>query len=240
MISTNYPSKNLRVEPGEIRFTNAIPGTLYVMTFSVRNLSKSAQRIRISAPKIGVFALNYIPLGPIASGLDLRAEIECQIPTSSQEFVYADSITVSMGDDKIDIPIYALKPFANIDFPKELSFGNIILKQSAIKDIVFRNKSDQPGVMKLSIGKGSRIRLSTNKLEFSATSSGDGRHVQTLKVALEGKELGPVREIIVCSLEGSMEEYRIDVSAHIIDQSLTLITVLILDRLFNKYYSLSK
>eukprot|EP01037_Dinobryon_pediforme_P018566 gene18566-18851_t len=56
----------IQIDPPEIKFMSVNPGTLYVMTFSVRNMTKVAQRIRIQAPKSACFALNYIPSGPVA------------------------------------------------------------------------------------------------------------------------------------------------------------------------------
>ncbi len=53
------------------------------MTFSVRNNSLTSQRIRISAPNTKYFALNYVPSGVVAPGLDVRAEIECQLPAKT-------------------------------------------------------------------------------------------------------------------------------------------------------------
>jgi len=70
---------SLSIDPSEVVFKNVKPGVLYVMTISVRNNGLLAQRVRIQAPKSSFFALNYIPGGPLAPGLDLRAEIEFQI-----------------------------------------------------------------------------------------------------------------------------------------------------------------
>ena len=88
----------IQVEPGVINFDAISPGILYVMTFSVRNSSFSGQRIRIKAPASMYFALNYTPTGIIAPGIELRAEIECQIPDNIKESRFMDKIVVSMGD----------------------------------------------------------------------------------------------------------------------------------------------
>jgi hypothetical protein len=88
---------DLVVEPGEVRFESVEPGVLYVMTFSVRNNTKVAQRIRIQPPSSGYFALNYVPTGIVAPGLDIRAEIECQLPLGSSDPFFGDKVVASMG-----------------------------------------------------------------------------------------------------------------------------------------------
>ena len=106
----------LRVDPQEIRFDSIQPGVLYVMAFSVRNATKVAQRIRIEPPKTNLFALNYIPAGAVAPGLDVRAEIECQLSDKSSVNFFKDSILAKMGPHQVEIPIYASKPAPDIAF----------------------------------------------------------------------------------------------------------------------------
>ena len=59
----------LRVTPNKIMFESIEPGTLYVMTFSIKNATQSSHRVRISNPRSKYFALNYIPAGALAPGL---------------------------------------------------------------------------------------------------------------------------------------------------------------------------
>lgn len=212
----------LQVEPSEIRFDNVLPGTLYVMTFSVRNLSQTAQRIRLSTPKSGLFALNYIPAGAVAPGLDLRAEIECQIPSELTDFVFTDKIIATMGNERAEISISALKPHARIKFDKSLGFGNILLKQSLSKDLYFTNTSDIGGVMKLTTNRGSQLKMSTNRLDFKPR----GQDGSVLKVSftIEGREVGMIREFVKVQMAGSVDEMHIDISAQVIEQNLTLLS----------------
>jgi hypothetical protein len=212
----------LQVDPPELRFENVLPGSLYVMTFSVRNLSQIAQRIRISAPKSGLFALNYIPAGAVAPGLDLRAEIECQIPAELTDFIFTDKIVATMGNERFEIPISALKPHARIKFEKGLHFGNILLRQTVSKDVVFTNTSNIGGIMKLVTGRSSKLKLSTAKLDFKP--KGEEGSTITVSFTIEGREVGIVREFVKVQMGGSLDEMHIDVSGQVIEQNLTLLT----------------
>eukprot|EP01033_Poteriospumella_lacustris_P004189 gene4189-2988_t len=212
----------IQVEPPELRFENVLPGTLYVMTFSVRNLSQTAQRIRISAPKSGLFALNYIPAGAVAPGLDLRAEIECQLPAELTDFVFTDKIVATMGNERVEIPISALKPHARIKFDHSLPFGNILLRQSLTKDMVFTNTSDIGGTMKLVLSRTSKLKLSTMKLDFKPR--GEEGSVIKVGFTIEGREVGLVREFVKVQMVGTVDEMHIDVSAQVVEQNLTLLT----------------
>ncbi len=215
-------SSSIKVEPGEITFNAAKPGVLYVMTISVRNVTTTAQRIRLQGPKSGVFALNYIPAGVIAPGLDLRAEIECQIPPEMPETVFNDKIVAIMGNEKIDIPIRAIKPFAAIQFDHTVTLGNVFLNQLITKDLFFENTSDISGIVKFSLPRGSTMKLSANKLELKPFGS-DG-YRQFVRVSFESKELGTIREFVKVNVLGSVDEMHVDISAQVIEQQLTLLT----------------
>lgn len=93
-------------------------GKLYTMTFSVRNTSTTANRIRINPPKTEYFSLNFISQSRIAAGLDTRGEIDVRIPAHSTLLEYQDYIEISMEgmNESIILPLIARKPVANIQF----------------------------------------------------------------------------------------------------------------------------
>lgn len=214
---------SIKVEPSKIHFESAQPGNLYVMSISVRNMTTIAQRIRLVAPKSGIFALNYIPSGAIAPGLDLRAEIECLIPKELGDSIFTDKIIAVIGDEKIDVPIIAVKPHAEVKFEQSFILGNILLNQSIIKEIPFENTSDIDGTVKLSVPKGAAIRISHTKFDLKPRGHPDSR--QVLRVTLDAKETGLVREMIKVSVVGALTDSRIDFSAQVIEQALTVLTV---------------
>jgi hypothetical protein len=230
---------SLNAEPSEVRFEGVQPGTLYVMTISIRNMSKVPQRIRLSTPKTGLFALNYIPAGPVAPGLDLRAEIECQVPIELTDFLFTDKIIATMGEDRIEIPISAIKPHADVIFDKSLHFGNLLLNQLATKEIWFTNRSRIPGTISLSVARNSQVKLSTMKIDLApapdphTNNSNNGSstteevassaHRVRVLISIEGKEAGTIRELVKVRCLGSVDEMHIDVSASVVEQSLSLL-----------------
>ena len=114
---------DLVVEPSEIRFDGVEAGILYTFYIRVRNASPNPQRVRISAPKTNYFALNYIPTGPVAPGLEIQAEIECQIPQDSAMTEFLDVLVVQGNRCRIKVPVVAQKPVPKIAFSSFLNLG---------------------------------------------------------------------------------------------------------------------
>ena len=208
----------LRVDPGEIRFEAIEPGVLYVMSFSVRNATKAAQRIRIRAPKSGFFALNYIPTGAVAPGIDVRAEIECQLPVGGKELLFVDSITISMGQHTLDVPISATKPSAIVRFPTLCNLGYVAENQPASITVPFENIGQIPTCITFKAPADSRIRLSPPKLDLQP---GGGKG--SVLVSFEARELGPWREFVQVVGTGMIDPGVLDVTVQVVDQKLNLL-----------------
>lgn len=210
------------VDPVSIKFDSVQPGVLYVMTFSVRNVTKVAQRIRISPPKCGYFALNYIPAGPIAAGLDIRAEIECQIPANTKEVVFTDKVVISMGKSIFEIPIYACKPSATVKFDKTVDFGSIIQGQSNQKEIVFENVGSIKGSVKIIAPTNQNLKVTPTK--FDLEPIGSTNSVGVVKLSFDAQQSGFFRELLKVSIVGTLEDQLIDISGQVIEQKLLLLT----------------
>lgn len=71
------------------------------------------RRICVTPPRTPVFSLNYEPVGGLAPGLDLRAEVEFQLPDEDEvgdlgsPFApgevreYADKFVITSGEDQV-------------------------------------------------------------------------------------------------------------------------------------------
>ena len=116
-------SPDLIVNPSEIHFDGVEAGILYTFSIRVRNVSPNPQRVRISAPKTNYFALNYIPTGPIAPGLEIQAEVECQIPQDRGMTEFLDVLVIQGNRCRIKLPIVAQKPVPKIVFNSFLNLG---------------------------------------------------------------------------------------------------------------------
>lgn len=97
----------------QVTFEDVRAGLLFVLTFSVQNTCGETRRIRVIPPQTPVFSLNYEPVGGLAPGLDVRAEVEFQLPEGDEAddlgnpFApgevqeYADKFVVISGKDKV-------------------------------------------------------------------------------------------------------------------------------------------
>jgi len=233
LISQSLPNLNitnsgefaaLKIEPSNIKFESIQCGVLYVMTFSIRNTTKIAQRIRIQAPKSGFFALNYIPSGPVAPGLDIRAEIECQVPAYATEMMFTDKVTIVMGKHQFELPLYACKPYASIKMEEVLDFGNIIRGQSISKDLIFENIGNFKGFVKISSPTDPNLKFFPSRFELDAQGSSERKNFAKVNVSFIAKNLGHLRELLNVTVSNGLQDLSLDVSANIVDQKLSLLS----------------
>ena len=207
----------IRVTPSEINFDSIDVGVLYVMTFSVRNASNEAQRIRIKAPKSMYFALNYIPLGVVAPGMEARGEIECQIPEGATDVRFFDTIEVSMGSSVLTAQLVATKLSPDVRFNNFVNLGFVAESQVSTVPVVFTNDSNMAGDTTLTPSAESKITIKPTKFVIPAHGS------VTVSVSYEGGEIGPWREMVEVHTVGSLALQFMDVSVQTVDQKLTLL-----------------
>lgn len=94
-------------------FEDVRVGLLFVLTFAVQNTSGETRRITVIPPRTPVFSINYEPIGGLAPGLDIRAEVEFQLPQedetedlanpfqSGEVGEYTDTFMIISGKDKV-------------------------------------------------------------------------------------------------------------------------------------------
>ncbi len=210
-------SRPIRVTPTEINFDGIDTGVLYVMTFSVKNASNHSQRIRIKAPKSMHFALNYVPLGTVAPGIETRGEIECQLPEGSTSVRVFDSIEVSMGNDIVTVPLVATKLSPNLLFENFVNLGFVSEGQVTTEEVVLFNDSTMPADTTMIPSADSRLTIKPAKFIVGA-----GEKI-TVQFSYEGKEKGPWREMVEVHSVGAVEPQFIDLSVQTVDQKLNLL-----------------
>ena len=96
-------SSNIRVYPPEVEFQGIEQGVLYVLTISIQNISPQARRFQVIPPSTRHFVLNYAPVAAIASGLDIKAEVEFQMAAGDTRD-YHDKVVILSGDERIELP----------------------------------------------------------------------------------------------------------------------------------------
>jgi hypothetical protein len=206
------------IQPSIIRYESVEIGVRYVQNISVRNTTKSAQRIRFIAPKSAYFSLNYIPSGAIAPGLDVIAEVECQLPDAPGQYIFTDTISVVMGSQTIEIPIIANKPAPNVIFNPFLDMGLLLEKQSATATIPFENRGLAPAVVQFKTTRESKFFLEPLKTTIEPGTT------CILNVRCDTREVGTFREVIPISVTGLLEEMTLDLSAQVLSQRLNLMS----------------
>lgn len=213
----------LLVDPAELVFESATPGTVFVMTFSIRNMTKTAQRIRLSPPKTTVFALNYIPAHSVAPGLDVRAEVQCCLPEDSKHFVFTDAIVASMGPHRVEIPLMGRKPSPNFSFSPSLEFGLVAEGQTSASTLYVENLGSVAGTVSLELDPSSQLSVSPKSLTLAAKGDG-GVSKSCFNVKFVGNELGNYRELVSVVATGIEEPMVLDVSAQVVVQKMTLLS----------------
>ena len=208
----------MRIEPAKVFFESVEPGIRYVMNISVVNKTKVAQRIRFLPPKTGNFAVNYIPAGAVAPGLDVRAEVECQVADNASEFFVSDVVTVVMGQNKVDIPLLAQKPCSDVVFNSFLNFGLIPEKQMASSVVLFENRGEVAANVIF------RKDVTSKFILDSSTAVIEPHNSFALTIKCDCKTLGPAREMIKVDIPGVSENMFLDVSAQVVAHTLSLLT----------------
>ena len=222
------PGPGLKIEPEVIKFDDVVPGQLYVVSFALRNTTAIAQRIRIKPPKNSFFALNYTPTPATAPGLEIRAELECKIPDSPTEVIYAETITASLGDEVEDILIIATKKSANIEFENFLDLGRSADPDRELsRVVVFTNNGSAPGHVDLKVSEDSRFRVKPTKFDLAPygmkLESGKSHRVK-VKVTYEGKDFGIRKEAIPVVVKGGLQSFNyLELSAELVKPKLTLL-----------------
>lgn len=86
-----------------------------MLTFSIQNTCGETRRLLIIPPRTPAFSLNYEPVGGLAPGLDVRAEVEFQLPDDDEvddlgvPFApgeireYVDKFVIISGKEKVRV-----------------------------------------------------------------------------------------------------------------------------------------
>ena len=130
---------HIRVFPAVAEFKDTEPNVTHMLTVTVINRSDHVKSIRFVPPKLKQFALHQIPSIPVAPGLEVSADLEY---FSTEEGDFADEITVLCEDDRIQVPIYAFAPRAELFFDSCCIFGAVPPSSTNIRyvDVVNRGK----------------------------------------------------------------------------------------------------
>lgn len=241
------PPADLQVFPNQITFDGVKPNLLYALTFSVMNSSKATKRVRIIPPSTSAFDLVYTPVAGIASGMEVKGEIEFQLPPDydpTKCHSFSDSITVKCESESIVIPITALLPPANIDFESLANLEFCVPEVPVSKHVTFTNTGTEAGTFKISYDETLPIKITPTTGTLAAGRmnvdlDGDGRmeggdeFVETkdgsnkinITIDYEATELGPFRALAEVHIVGEEIPKILDISAQVVEQKLELVNL---------------
>lgn len=175
-----------------------------------------AQRIRVIPPKKAFFSCNFVPTTAIASGLDIRIEVECLLPLTytGTENVFEDFLTVLTSDFQVQVPIIAAKPLPDVQFISLIDFGQVVEGSTVNTSIQFHNQGKVNTI--ISIAKSSTCTFDPKEFELIPNAS------QNVLVMLNAEYSGSIRELIAVNISGQSTERFIDMHANIVTPRLIL------------------
>ena len=133
------------------------------MTVTVRNHGKGVARLRITPPKTSHFTLNYVPVGSLAPGIALSADVEFSV--SSEELAagspplgeFLDSIVVTNGADRFEVPLRAQLPCPKVEFDRTLDMGLVVANTTVDKPLRVSNLGSRPAKWSLVFEAGTPL-----------------------------------------------------------------------------------
>lgn len=114
---------SLEVQPRELRFEEIQSASTYRAVLRVRNTSLLPQRIRVSKPKTRHFLIDFEPAGPVAPGLEVIVDITCCVPENYNGEDLVDVVVVQGQNMRVQVPLIARAPRANIVFESFVNLG---------------------------------------------------------------------------------------------------------------------
>ena len=203
-------TKILKVYPDEIYFKDIKVNQTYEINVMVRNLTKTARRIRIMQPKaVSKFRVDYDMAGMLAPGLAI--ELVVSFSSTMAEVIHDAIEIISNGDKgevKCTIPLHAYPPQASIIFEPFINLGFIPLNAERRHKVKFKNEGSVDGKVDLRFTDLPDFRIEPQpnfKVKAGKTSEVDFVYTP--------REAGIFRGIIEVHLEGQSFLNHIDVNA---------------------------
>ncbi|PHJ15979.1 flagellar associated protein [Cystoisospora suis] len=145
-----YVARCLRAEPGELVFERTDATEPTRKTVLIRNLSKQAQRIRLSLPEGAAFHLVREQSESVAAGLSAKVDVVCH---SGEIDETPCSLTASCEGCTIHIPLLVVRARAVFDFDTAISFGCLRKDQTCSKRVLVRNRGSRTGYFAVTYSK---------------------------------------------------------------------------------------
>ncbi|XP_076467202.1 cilia and flagella-associated protein 47-like [Babylonia areolata] len=206
----------VRIVPSELVFDNSVPGTLYTLKVTVKNVAGSSRNIRYYGPKSQYFRLKVKNVDkPVASGLSVTAVLEYE-PTDEME--RKDRLVVIVDGEMIEVPIFGYPTRPNLKLQSDVDFGNVLATSKVIaREITLVNSGSKAGEFKIDYAGSKPIAVIPNNGSIPADS------VQIIKVEFVSKVPGSFEETAEVHLEGQ-EPSRLTIRGHVAKPALEILS----------------
>ncbi|XP_063136439.1 cilia- and flagella-associated protein 47 isoform X2 [Rattus norvegicus] len=190
----------LRVNPLELKFQDAVSGKVYRLPLTVHNLGRWNQKIRFQEPSKPQFKLLLTSLDKeLASGLQMTAMVEYHPNKNEDTF---DHIFISVGNKVLDIPLIGLIPVCRLEIVPVVDFGTLVANSKVhCKEITIINRGKAPGMFKTDYQGQLPIVISPSSGIVKAKSS------MVIKVDFCADQARTVNEVARVSLQGRPETF---------------------------------
>ena len=136
---------NIRVTPSIGEFADVEPGMVFVIPFTIHNVSNRVKRVRFGPPKTSAFRLISAQQS-IAPGM--KQSIEVEFSSKEVQEVH-DTLVVRTEEGQITIPLHAWFPAPNIVFDPVINLGRVSAQHPVeSKRLKMRNIGKKDGLFK--------------------------------------------------------------------------------------------
>lgn len=137
--------KSIKVTPSVGEFSDVEPGMIFVIPFTIHNVSDAVKRVRFAPPKTSFFRLINTQQS-IAPGMKQTVEVEF---TSKEVKEIHDFLTIKTEEGELQIPLHAWFPAPNVMCDPAIELGRVSM-QHPIESKKFRlkNTGKRDGVFK--------------------------------------------------------------------------------------------
>lgn len=136
---------SIKVTPTVGEFSDVEPGMIFVIPFTIHNVSNSVKRVRFGPPKTSYFRLINTQQS-IAPGMKQVVEVEF---TSKEVKEVHDSLTIRTEEGEVLIPLHAWFPAPNIVCDPVIELGKVSMQHPVeSKSFRMKNIGKRDGVFK--------------------------------------------------------------------------------------------
>jgi hypothetical protein len=214
-----FSGRFVRVFPSEILIEDLEVNVTHVVTITALNVDAHSRRIKFTPPAKPEFDIFTTPSMPVASGLELVAQLSF-IPRESKD--YSDEIIVTCETDRIVIPVRARPPKPILKFDRLVQMGAQAVNRPAFGHFQIKNEGKVGCTISFDIPSRSCFKITPS--EASIGSCFDSNNSLQFRIEFMSREVGAIRDIVPVFVNGLDQGYKLDLSANVCKMSLDFLS----------------